>query len=76
MNSCNPLLISNLVIRFTLREKILRVRNIFLFITYLSFTILESREAAWIDPVIKSVHKIRSTKGVRQAPTPVGVSLS
>ncbi|PAV16938.1 nucleic acid-binding protein [Pyrrhoderma noxium] len=40
------------------------------------FTTLESREAAWIDPVTKSVHKIRSAKGVCQAPTLVGASLS
>ncbi|KAF8908966.1 hypothetical protein CPB84DRAFT_1813217 [Gymnopilus junonius] len=40
------------------------------------FTTLDSKEAAWINPVTKSVHKIRTEKGVCAAPTLVGASLS
>jgi len=40
------------------------------------FTTLESREAAWVDPVTKSTHKIRTKNGVCVAPTLVGASLS
>ena len=40
------------------------------------FTTLESREAAWVDPKTKSVHRIRTEKGVCAAPTFVGASLS
>ncbi|KAI0078269.1 nucleic acid-binding protein [Panus rudis PR-1116 ss-1] len=40
------------------------------------FTTLETREAAWVNPVTKSVHKIRTTQGVCVAPTFVGASLS
>ncbi|KAJ3549160.1 hypothetical protein NM688_g5210 [Phlebia brevispora] len=40
------------------------------------FTTLDTKEAAWVNPVTKSVHKIRSSKGVCIAPTLVGASLS
>ncbi|THV05314.1 nucleic acid-binding protein [Dendrothele bispora CBS 962.96] len=40
------------------------------------FTTLESLEAAWVNPVTKSVHKIRTKEGVCLAPTLVGASLS
>ncbi|KIM43369.1 hypothetical protein M413DRAFT_444195 [Hebeloma cylindrosporum] len=40
------------------------------------FITLDSREAAWINPATKSVHKIRTAKGVCTAPTLVGASLS
>ncbi|KAF5389221.1 hypothetical protein D9757_003544 [Collybiopsis confluens] len=40
------------------------------------FITLESREAAWVDPTTKSVHKIRTKEGVCVAPTLVGASLS
>ena len=40
------------------------------------FTTLDSKEAAWVNPVTKTVHKIRSEKGVCVAPTLVGASLS
>ncbi|KIK99643.1 hypothetical protein PAXRUDRAFT_131689 [Paxillus rubicundulus Ve08.2h10] len=40
------------------------------------FTTLDTREAAWINPVTKSVHKIRTKDGVCVAPTFVGASLS
>ncbi|KAI6044794.1 hypothetical protein EDC04DRAFT_2639807 [Pisolithus marmoratus] len=40
------------------------------------FTTLETKEAAWINPVTKSVHKIRTKDGVCVAPTFVGASLS
>ncbi|ESK95013.1 hypothetical protein Moror_14018 [Moniliophthora roreri MCA 2997] len=40
------------------------------------FITLESREAAWINPTTKSVHKIRTKEGVCVAPTLVGASLS
>ena len=40
------------------------------------FTTLETREAAWVDPKTKSVHRIRTEKGVCAAPTFVGASLS
>jgi aminoacyl tRNA synthase complex-interacting multifunctional protein 1 len=40
------------------------------------FTTLDTREAAWINPVTKSVHKIRTKEGVCIAPTFVGASLS
>ncbi|KAL5486020.1 ARC1_1 [Sanghuangporus weigelae] len=41
-----------------------------------AFTTLESKEAAWVDPVMKSVHKIRTANGVCIAPTLIGASLS
>ncbi|KAH8114522.1 hypothetical protein DFH11DRAFT_1767401 [Phellopilus nigrolimitatus] len=40
------------------------------------FTTLETREAAWVDPATKSVHRIRTANGVCLAPTLVGASLS
>ncbi|KAI0699115.1 hypothetical protein BC835DRAFT_1332404 [Cytidiella melzeri] len=40
------------------------------------FTTLDSREAAWIDPTTKSVHKIRTERGVCVAPTLIAASLS
>lgn len=40
------------------------------------FTTLETREAAWVNPVTKSVHRIRTKDGVCLAPTFVGASLS
>jgi len=40
------------------------------------FTTLETREAAWVNPVTKSVHKIRTKDGVCVAPSLVGASLS
>ncbi|OCB89904.1 hypothetical protein A7U60_g2933 [Sanghuangporus baumii] len=40
------------------------------------FTTLESKEAAWVDPVTKSVHKILTANGVCVAPTLIGASLS
>ncbi|KAI0304418.1 nucleic acid-binding protein [Multifurca ochricompacta] len=40
------------------------------------FTTLETREAAWINPLTKSVHIIRTREGVCLAPTLVGASLS
>lgn len=41
-----------------------------------NFTTLDTLEAAWINPVTKSVHKIRTKDGVCVAPTFVGASLS
>lgn len=40
------------------------------------FTTLDTREAAWINPETKSVHRIRTKDGVCVAPTFVGASLS
>ena len=40
------------------------------------FTTLDTHEAAWINPVTKSVHKIRTKDGVCVAPTFIGASLS
>ncbi|KAF9046440.1 hypothetical protein BJ165DRAFT_1471755 [Panaeolus papilionaceus] len=40
------------------------------------FITLDSKEAAWINPTTKSVHKIRTSKGICVAPTLVGASLS
>ncbi|KAF5382577.1 hypothetical protein D9615_002783 [Tricholomella constricta] len=40
------------------------------------FITLESREAAWINPTTKTVHKIRTKDGLCLAPTLVGASLS
>lgn len=40
------------------------------------FTTLDTHEAAWINPVTKSVHRIRTKDGVCVAPTFVGASLS
>ncbi|KAF7314272.1 hypothetical protein MKEN_00899800 [Mycena kentingensis (nom. inval.)] len=40
------------------------------------FITLDSREAAWVNPTTKSVHKIRTSEGVCVAPTLVGASLS
>jgi aminoacyl tRNA synthase complex-interacting multifunctional protein 1 len=39
-------------------------------------TTLDTHEAAWIDPVTKSVQKIRTKDGVCVAPSFVGASLS
>jgi len=40
------------------------------------FTTIDTREAAWVDPTTRKVHKIRTTKGVCVAPTLVGATLS
>ncbi|KAI0732012.1 hypothetical protein C8Q72DRAFT_882776 [Fomitopsis betulina] len=40
------------------------------------FTTLETREAAWVNPATKSVHRIRTSSGYCLAPTLVGASLS
>jgi len=40
------------------------------------FITTETREAAWVDPVTKSVHRIRTKGGVCMAPSFVGASLS
>ncbi|KAL5524609.1 ARC1 [Sanghuangporus sanghuang] len=40
------------------------------------FTTLESKEAAWVDPVTKGVHKILTADGVCVVPTLIGASLS
>ena len=40
------------------------------------FTTLDTKEAAWINPENKSVHRIRTKDGVCIAPTFVGASLS
>ncbi|RXW23388.1 hypothetical protein EST38_g2450 [Candolleomyces aberdarensis] len=40
------------------------------------FITLDTKEAAWINPATKSVHKIRTKDGVCVAPTLVGASLS
>ncbi|KAF7346315.1 hypothetical protein MSAN_01859100 [Mycena sanguinolenta] len=40
------------------------------------FITLDSREAAWVNPATKSVHRIRTKDGVCVAPTLVGASLS
>ncbi|KAF8645265.1 hypothetical protein AX16_008089 [Volvariella volvacea WC 439] len=40
------------------------------------FITLETKEAAWVNPVTKSVHRIRTKDGVCVAPTLVGASLS
>lgn len=43
---------------------------------FVGFITLDSKEAAWVNPVTKTVHKIKSEKGVCVAPTLVGASLS
>jgi len=40
------------------------------------FITLDTREAAWINPATKSIHKIRTKNGICLAPTLVGASLS
>ena len=40
------------------------------------FTTLDTHEAAWVNPVTKSIHRIRTKEGVCVAPTFVGASLS
>ncbi|KAF7299042.1 hypothetical protein MIND_00852500 [Mycena indigotica] len=40
------------------------------------FITLDSREAAWVNPATKTVHKIRTKEGICVAPTLVGASLS
>ncbi|KAF9013419.1 hypothetical protein BDQ17DRAFT_1232028 [Cyathus striatus] len=40
------------------------------------FITLDTREAAWINPTTKNVHKIRTKDGVCMAPTLIGASLS
>ncbi|KAG6910674.1 hypothetical protein DXG01_008718 [Tephrocybe rancida] len=40
------------------------------------FITLDSREAAWVNPTTKSVHKIRTKDGICVAPTLIGASLS
>ncbi|KAF5360924.1 hypothetical protein D9756_004797 [Leucocoprinus leucothites] len=40
------------------------------------FITLETKEAAWINPTTKSIHKIRTKDGICVAPTLVGASLS
>ena len=48
----------------------------FLLTLKIGFITLESREAAWVNPVTNSVHKIRTKNGVCVAPTFIGASLS
>ena len=49
----------------------------FLIFLYLKgFTTLETREAAWVDPVTKTAHRIRTREGVCLAPSLIGASLS
>lgn len=40
------------------------------------FITLDTKEAAWVNPTTKSVHKIRTKDGVCVSPTLVGASLS
>ncbi|KAF8133668.1 hypothetical protein EV363DRAFT_1430225 [Boletus edulis] len=40
------------------------------------FTTLDTREAAWVNPGTKSVHRIRTKDGICVAPTFIGASLS
>ncbi|KAG2155824.1 uncharacterized protein EDB93DRAFT_1239003 [Suillus bovinus] len=40
------------------------------------FTTLDTKEAAWINPVTKSVHRIRTKDGICVAPNFIGASLS
>lgn len=40
------------------------------------FITLDSKEAAWVNPATKSVHRIRTKDGICVAPTLVGASLS
>ncbi|KAH7909024.1 hypothetical protein BJ138DRAFT_1156252 [Hygrophoropsis aurantiaca] len=40
------------------------------------FITLDTKEAAWINPISKSVHRIRTKDGICVAPTLVGASLS
>ncbi|KAF6757520.1 hypothetical protein DFP72DRAFT_891358 [Ephemerocybe angulata] len=40
------------------------------------FITLDTKEAAWVNPTTKSVHKIRTKDGVCVAPTLIGASLS
>jgi len=40
------------------------------------FITLESKEAAWVNPLTKSIHRIRTKEGVCIAPTLIGASLS
>ncbi|KAF7422573.1 G4 quadruplex nucleic acid binding protein [Pleurotus ostreatus] len=40
------------------------------------FTTLDTREAAWVNPTTKTIHRIRTKDGVCVAPTFVGASLS
>jgi aminoacyl tRNA synthase complex-interacting multifunctional protein 1 len=40
------------------------------------FITLDTHEAAWVDPVTKTAHRIRTKEGVCIAPTYVGASLS
>lgn len=40
------------------------------------FITLDTKEAAWVNPATKSVHKIRTKEGFCMAPTLVGASLS
>ncbi|KAJ7212123.1 hypothetical protein GGX14DRAFT_621908 [Mycena pura] len=40
------------------------------------FITLDAKEAAWVNPVTKSVHRIRTKDGVCVAPTLIGASLS
>jgi len=44
--------------------------------SFVGFTTLETREAAWVNPVTRSAHRIRTKDGVCLAPTFVGASLS
>lgn len=43
---------------------------------YAGFITLDTREAAWVNPASKSVHKLRTKDGICVAPTLVGASLS
>jgi aminoacyl tRNA synthase complex-interacting multifunctional protein 1 len=42
----------------------------------IGFTTLDTKEAAWVNPVTKKVHKIRTASGACVAPTLIGASLS
>jgi hypothetical protein len=42
----------------------------------IGFTTLDTKEAAWVNPETKSVHRIRTKHGFCLAPTFIGASLS
>ena len=44
--------------------------------TSVGFITLETKEAAWVNPLTKTAHRIRTREGVCLAPTLVGASLS
>ena len=55
---------------------LLRVRLLSNALKWSGFTTLESKEAAWVDPVTNTVHRIRTKDGVCVAPNFIGASLS